>query len=132
MHSQIHRPALPLTTSVSCRVSLLKEKNSLKDVTERLEVVPRVNEKGELEEPPLFPPNVASLVVSGSETPPGTHARNSWNSTKSLQLIQFYDPGYHSDTPSGEGHSRRRRLTLARLIGVTRHQLKTALVENAL
>lgn len=53
--------------------------------------------------------------------------RVGWNSSKSLALIRQYEPGYASD---GEGEedakSRRRRLRLARLIGVTRVQLNFA------
>ena len=64
-------------------------------------------------------------MVSESESLLGGQ-HNNWNAKKSLELIREYDPGYATDNDDTPDHSRKRRLTLAKLLGVTTMQLNFA------
>ena len=72
-----------------------------------------------------YPRCIGTLVGAGNEALPGGQA---WNSEKSGALLRFYD-GDLSDTESDTGEnadkSRRRRVRVARRIGITQAQLLT-------
>ena len=70
-----------------------------------------------------YPQTIANLAVSES-LPSGQ--QNNWNAKKSLELIREYDPGYATDNDDTPDLSRKRRLTLAKLLGVTTMQLNFA------
>lgn len=81
--------------------------------------------------PTSFPTTLAHLVVGGSEFAPQTTNVSSWSREDSLKTILLYEPDYESEAEgAGIGpvdknarSSRRRRLYLARLIGVTTGQM---------
>lgn len=74
-----------------------------------------------------YPASLATLLVAGNESLPNGQL-NTWNVTKSRDLLRQYDPDYETDDDVEEGstRSRNRRLRLARVIGVTRAQLNFA------
>ena len=88
-------------------------------------------------EPANFPPTLGALILGGSELLSGGAAA-SWNMDQSLQLILQYDPAYQTEneTSSSDGRkrksSRRCRLHLAHLIGVTVSQMQMGLMEAVL
>ena len=76
----------------------------------------------------VMPPTIAHLSVSGSENlPSGT--RNTWNNSKSKNMLLTYGEGSESDEgevdDSGPS-ARRRRIKLARYLGITTVQLNQA------
>jgi len=80
---------------------------------------------------PPFPPTIAHLLVAGSErlpfSPAGT--RNTWNRTKSRDLLQYLDgamPDYGSDAEDG-ATARRHRIQVGERLGVSRHTLSAML-----
>ena len=72
-----------------------------------------------------YPQTISNLVVSGNESLPSGQ-QNNWNAKKSLELIREYDPGYATDNDDTPDLSRKRRLTIAKLLGVTTMQLNFA------
>jgi len=81
-----------------------------------------------------FPTTLGILVVGGSELQVGYSQVSEWSREKSIDLIQQYDSGYLTEVEdSGRNKearsSRRRRLHLAKLLGVTPGQM--ALVAQA-
>lgn len=83
--------------------------------------------------PTIFPASMGALIVGGSELVPGSAGVHvaGWNRGKSLQLIREYEPNYQTDGESGTNEvkrksSRRRRLYLAKLIGLTPTQMQSA------
>lgn len=88
-------------------------------------------------EPSIFPLTLGALIVGGSELSPGGEGVSGWNKEMSLRLITQYDAGYETDNENGTEEnkaksSRRRRLHLAKLIGVTPGQIQVGLVEAML
>jgi hypothetical protein len=71
------------------------------------------------------PQTILNLLVAGKEKLPNGQ-ENIWNSKKSLELIREYDPGYETDEGTNGIFSRKRRLKLAMLLGVTSTQLNIA------
>jgi hypothetical protein len=68
-----------------------------------------------------FPPTLECLLVAGNENLP-SGVPNTWNKTKSLQLLAFYGDGEDTDTEDDNNlRSRNRRLRLARKIGLHKH-----------
>lgn len=89
-------------------------------------------------EPDIFPATLGALAVGGSELAAGTGTAANWNRDLSLRLILMYDPNYETeaealpeDAQRVERSSRRRRLRLAKQIGVSPPQLQMALVAAA-
>lgn len=87
--------------------------------------------------PANYPATLGALIVGGSELIPEGDGVTAWNKEQSLQLILQYDPGYETENENGtdEGRrksSRRRRLHLAKLIGVTPAQVQSGLMEAML
>jgi len=77
-----------------------------------------------------YPNSLAHLLVAGNEKLPNGQ-RNGWDMKKSKYLLKKYNAtGALSDSDGGEDEhsqrSRNRRLTLARLLGVTAAQLNFA------
>ena len=72
-----------------------------------------------------YPRCIYSLVVAGNERLPDDSS-NSWNAVKSLELIREYDPGYETDGIENFGSARKRRLVLAKHLGITPYQLDSA------
>jgi hypothetical protein len=77
-----------------------------------------------------FPASLGVLVVVGSELEVGGEANvSSWSAKRSLDLIKQYDSAYETDAEGTADErrvarsSRRRRLHLAKLIGVTPSQM---------
>ena len=70
------------------------------------------------------PQSVLNLLVAGNESLPNGQGNN-WNARKSLDLIKEYEPGYETDE-NAPNLSRKRRLKLAMLLGVTSTQLNIA------
>ena len=70
------------------------------------------------------PQSVLNLIVAGNESLPNGEVNN-WNARKSLDLIKEYEPGYETDE-NAPNLSRKRRLKLAMLLGVTSTQLNIA------
>ena len=71
------------------------------------------------------PPSILNLLVAENESLPNNKGTNIWNAEKSLDLIKEYDPGYEIDGDASN-FSRKRRLKLAMLLGVTSTQLNIA------
>ena len=70
------------------------------------------------------PQSVLNMLVAGNESLPNGQGNN-WNARKSLDLIREYEPGYETDE-NASNLSRKRRLKLAMLLGVTSTQLNIA------
>jgi hypothetical protein len=90
--------------------------------------------------PAIFPETVGQLVVGGSELAAGSTEVAKWNANMSLQMILQYEPGYESDTEAAgtsddikkARSSRRRRLHVARLAGITPSQMVLVAQESIL
>ena len=107
------------------RVSSAKISNSMRRARDRLDIVPLNN--GTLPTTTVdYPHSFEELIVAGNEMLPLSGSNNPWNSTKSLALIRLYDPAYETDDDSSEVSARRRRLEVARHIGITGPQLNFA------
>ena len=107
------------------RVSSAKISNSMRRARDRLDIVPLNN--GTLPTTTVdYPHSFEELIVAGNEMLPLSGLNNPWNSTKSLALIRLYDPAYETDDDSSEVSARRRRLEVARHIGITGPQLNFA------
>mmetsp|Transcript_16241 Transcript_16241/g.40407 ORF Transcript_16241/g.40407 Transcript_16241/m.40407 type:complete len:150 (-) Transcript_16241:708-1157(-) len=111
------------------------QRNSCARLADRLVKVPLPD--GSM--PDQFPPTLGALIVGGSELTPGGDNTPGWNKQMSLALIRKYDPAYDTDgddsdpdTDNKRRSSRRRRLHLARLIGVTPAQMQAGLMEAVL
>jgi hypothetical protein len=72
-----------------------------------------------------------SLVVAGNESLPNGE-KNTWNYKKSKALLQFYDieSEGESDTETEE-KSRKKRLKLAKIIGIQKQQINLAYSFNS-
>ena len=107
------------------RVSSAKISNSMRRARDRLDIVPLSN--GTLPNTTVdYPHSFEELIVAENEMLPLSGLNNPWNSTKSLALIRLYDPAYETDDDSSEASARRRRLEVARHIGITGPQLNFA------
>lgn len=110
------------------RVNVLtaKQNNSTKGRDDPLDPVPfpmggQVFGNGER------PPTLAHLSISGRENLPNGE-RNTWNASKSRFLLLTYGEGSESEEEVDENGAtaRRRRIKVARRIGITTAQLNSA------
>ena len=70
-----------------------------------------------------YPTTISHLLVAGNETLPDG-GLNNWNKKKSSMLLQAFGEESDNDTDREDGPtSRRRRLKVAKLLGVTKTQL---------
>jgi hypothetical protein len=112
-------------TRVEAKLDIVaaKQNNSMKTRNEPLERVP-LPDGQPFPANTEYPATISSLLVSGNEKIPGTNTVNTWNREKSLAVIRLYDAGYETDDNAQEQtSSRKRRLKLAKLIGVRVEQL---------
>ena len=116
--------------AISTKILHAKMDNAAKGRTELLTRVPK-------QDGSHVGPNVEylgcieQLLVAGNETLPSGN-KNSWNSDKSLALIREYDEGYDTDGYGNEEKkSRRRRMVLAKHLGVSSSQLNLAQINLA-
>jgi hypothetical protein len=73
-----------------------------------------------------FPASIECLLVAGNEALQ-SGMMNTWNKTKSIELLQFYGEDDGTDNESEyTSSSRARRIRLAKKIGVTSPQLNFA------
>ena len=73
-----------------------------------------------------YPTTISHLLVAGNETLPDG-GFNNWNKMKSSMLLQAFGEESDNDTDREDGPtSRRRRLKVAKLLGVTKTQLNFA------
>ena len=73
--------------------------------------------------PVEYPTTISHLLVAGNETLPDG-GRNNWNKYKSLALLAAFGDASDNDTDREDGPtSRRRRLKVAKHLGVTKTQL---------
>ena len=102
-----------------------KALNSQMGMTEHLRPIPSTND--EITED-CFPVTIAHLLVAGVETLPTGHV-NTWNKAKSRRLLAAFgeeDSGNDSDGGEHGATSRRLRIRVAKLMGVTQTQLNFA------
>jgi flagellar capping protein FliD len=108
------------------KIESAKAANSRTDALGNLSKVP--NKQGDM--PPVWPDNIASLAVAGSELQPGSQKKVNWNKTKSLQLLMHYGDYYTDDEGDTDekraASSLRRRRAVAARIGVSARQLSDA------
>ena len=109
------------------RVIDMKLRNSTNGRNDKLSKVPKAD--GSLPSCE-YPGSINNLIVSGNELLPGGVEKNNWNKAKSLNLILEYEPDYKSDAEGSDSEdssrSRKRRLKVAKLIGITSAQLNFA------
>ena len=104
--------------------------NSLLAGTDKLSVIPNV--AGFKPDATIaYPSCLNCLLVSGDNLLPGTDEKNIWNKTKSKKLLAFYgmfdDENEDSDTEDENTvSSRRLRIKLARVLGVSHAQIQQA------
>ena len=73
-----------------------------------------------------FPPTICHLLVSGNEQLPDG-GNNTWNRLKSSALLAAFGDDSDNDTDTEDGlTSRRKRLKVAKVLGVTKAQLNFA------
>ena len=73
-----------------------------------------------------FPPTICHLLVSGNEQLPDG-GNNTWNIRKSFALLAAFGDQSDNDTDREDGPtSRRKRLKVAKVLGVTKAQLNFA------
>ena len=114
--------------AISNKVLLAKMENSTKGRTETLTHVPKPDGSEVSVE---YLGCIEQLLVAGNEALP-SGPRNTWNSEKSLALIREYDEGYATDGVGDEDKkSRRRRMVLAKHLGVSSSQLNLAQINLA-
>ena len=116
-----------METSVSVlsgKVDILTSKslNSMVDSGGTLAKVPLISGVLPTSE---YPRCIYSLLVAGNEKLPDD-SPNTWNAVKSLELIREYDPGYETDGNENVGSARKRRMVLAKHLGITPYQLDSA------
>ena len=111
-------------SALSGKVDILTSKslNSMVDSGGTLAKVPLISGVLPTSECPRC---IYSLVVAGNEKLPDD-SPNTWNTVKSLELIREYDPGYETDGNENAGSARKRRMVLAKHLGITPYQLDTA------
>lgn len=108
--------------NVQVRVLAKKSENSVKGLSDALAIVPTRNGTNPVS---TYPTSLAQLLVPGNELLPDG-SKNTWNIQMSLELIREYDEGYETDNNDEATSSRRRRLHLAKLLGITTSQLNCA------
>ena len=108
------------------KVLAAKQMNSTKGRDDPLERVPFpigaiVNDDG------AYPATLAHLSIAGNENLPNDE-KNMWNARKSRNLLLAYGEGSESEGEIDEMHptARRRRIKLARRLGITTAQLNHA------
>ena len=103
-----------------------KQSNSTKGRDEALDHVP-FPLRAEIVGEGVMPPSLAHLAVAGNETLPNGD-RNTWNARKSKDLLKTYGDQSESEGEVEESHptARKRRIRLARCIGITAAQLNSA------
>lgn len=116
--------------SITNRIILAKMENGTKGRTEALTRVPK-RDGSDVNPNVEYLRCVEQLLVAGNERLPSGDV-NGWNSDKSLHLIREYDPGYDTDgIDSEDKKSRRRRMVLAKHLGVSSAQLNLAQINLA-
>ena len=103
------------------------QRNSLKSGHETLEKIP--NREGVFPEENIFPSTLTlnHLLVAGNELIPVTGEVNTWNKSKSIRLLDFYDAGegYNSETENEYSPTARTsRLRLAKVLGISSLQIQ--------
>ena len=105
---------------------MVLQENSFLGTLDALAEVPRLSDGLRPSECGLaYPMCIGTLVGAGNEALPGGQP---WNKEKSSALLRFYSGNVsevESDVDSDAEKSRRRRVRLARRIGVTQAQLVT-------
>ena len=111
-------------SALSGKVDILTSKslNSMVDSGGTIAKVPLIS--GDLPTSE-YPRCIYSLLVAGNEKLPDD-SPNTWNAVKSLELIREYDPGYETDGNENAGSARKRRMVLAKHLGITPYQLDKA------
>ena len=108
--------------SVQVKILAKKAENSVKGRSDVLAIVPR-NDGRDPEA--AYPISLEQLLVAGNELLP-SGSQNTWNKKCSLDLIKEYEPGYETDDADEATSSHRRRIHLAKLLGITTSQLNSA------
>lgn len=108
--------------TIQVKILAKKSENSVKGRSDELAVVPKDDGTDPVA---AYPTSLEQLLVAGNELLPNG-ATNYWNKERSLALIREYDPGYETDNADEPFSSRRRRLHLAKLLGITTSQLNYA------
>ena len=106
--------------------------NSLLAGTDKLSVVPNV--AGFKPDATIaYPSCLNCLLISGDSSLPGTDEINTWNKAKTKKLLSFYgmanDDDNDQDTDTEDENtvgSRRLRIKLARVLGVSHAQIQQA------
>jgi hypothetical protein len=115
--------------SIDQQLQVMKTKglNALVGRDDRLYIVPHEDGRIPTVNGIDFPETLGHLLVAGNQNLPGGN-ENSWNATKSHNLLRFYETNYDSDDDGNESSfkSREKRLRVAAAIGVTRTQWNLA------
>ena len=109
------------------KVLAAKQNNSTKGRDDTLDAVP-IPPGGIVVGDGAMPPTLAHLSVAGNENLPNGQ-RNTWNARKSKDLLLTFGEADSDSETDGEEFgptARRRRIKLARFIGVTAAQLNSA------
>ena len=117
------------------RINEQKNQNSYGGRTSKVVKVGRINKYNVYEDPPAslqFPSFLGDLVTAGNEVSAALPRQMAWNAEKSLELIEFYDENYvtessesenESDKPKRKKKTTSRRATVAKHLGITTAQL---------
>ena len=114
-----------------------REHNSRLSAMDTLCQVPRDDGQFPRDRGVEFPQHLAALCVAGNEITAGErHMVHYWNRSKSKALLLFYGEGDETDVDTADASeaalqsSRRRRLRVARKIGVSETQIAAAAAEQ--
>ena len=114
-----------------------REHNSRLSAMDTLYQVPRDDGQFPRDLGVEFPQHLAALCVAGNEITAGErHMVHHWNRSKSKALLHFYGEGDETDVDTADASeaalqsSRRRRLRVARKIGVSKTQIAAAAAEQ--
>jgi hypothetical protein len=108
--------------------------NSLSGPSDPLTIVPNSGGIIPTAENIEVPGSILNLVVAGNEALPNGQP-NDWNRHKSRALLKFYgepeDSESDAENPTSEfsSRSRNRRLRVAKVLGITKSQLRDAFVQ---